>query len=1158
MDVTQRQTGFLVADGLGTPSGTAWLVGRNLAVTAAHVVGDQQSRSLYRRKWNLVLYGPNRNKQEIVVESVRPAWEIDAALLFLRGPLSMPLRRPIMRVLAEPSGNRWKAAGFPSGSVPGRRITLDGEVTDRDDSRPPSRTLQLLCFQEGNPELEKMGIDGMSGAAIVVNDAIVGIVTSLEKFAEGRILYGTPIEALANAFEEIDVILNPLKRSEDFENAPDVTKDAQFNTLEFYRYPDSSQLLDARSIIADHEYDSPLMLFVNFPADVPVLSVEIGKLVDDRDICWAKLGRILRQSNHKWKSAARSDQGLKALLLDALYRRGLEGKETVESWREFAAAHEGTRCTFVLYLDSESPLDLLEQLREDDKRDKDESLAESIAEFTLWAREEGHLVVTVLPRVAMLSRHFEAAATKYKSCWHIRAFEEHFDATATIEMPLEEMRSVLGLTSATLQVKVKEHLERGGGSFRSSMESLIAELVRDGYWEPAYRLELIQEAEKKGKNNYVVGADMFFRSDGSSSGDAVGFVPDVREIPTALDGVWALTGFPSSGKSNSLRAIRGHWASCRFGAAKPWLPLELSLVEHATLHESIAGASAGNRLAHDFYSQLKSDRELKWTASSSWLVLADIPEDFTREAWEALQEQIAVVSGGAIVTSSDYYSLPFAATREIRLRSLEHRVIKELEASFEKKKRIELMYESVSLPISRCLRSPFFLSLILALDIEADDLSGLTAYSLMNIWALSRIGGGLYGHTELNRAAEVLGQRALGTASANRLMPNDLARWKKMGFVEGEVDRIYFPHSLIRVYFGVCFLLREATSNLQAATAQLSAFPANLSASAESMFFAGLNTEQRVRLAKLGIMDSRKICQLLGELPHLSREETQLAKELSDVLSRSIGSRQSGAMNRGAWQECLADARAMGRFDQRISLPHGKSNLVPIAAANVLLSRYLVTNLEFERFVQDGGYSNARWWQRSAFEWLRARSIRFPEYWLDEDFREPNLPVVGVSLHEARAYCQWLNQDNGSKLRHTLVQPRTWVAALHLSNEPLSKILEEINSGSVSIDDKAWEAIVEQWRDQLREVGPYAIGTWPSSSSGFYDLWGNIWEWCDLSQFEGETRRGDGAKSIVVGGPAGRHYQEFATLFGTGLAPEQRLQNVGFRVAAHAITEESC
>ncbi|MCX2980479.1 ergothioneine biosynthesis protein EgtB [Halieaceae bacterium IMCC14734] len=96
-------------------------------------------------------------------------------------------------------------------------------------------------------------------------------------------------------------------------------------------------------------------------------------------------------------------------------------------------------------------------------------------------------------------------------------------------------------------------------------------------------------------------------------------------------------------------------------------------------------------------------------------------------------------------------------------------------------------------------------------------------------------------------------------------------------------------------------------------------------------------------------------------------------------------------------------------------LPRHQSYLQPYE----LCSR-LVTNAEYQEFVDAGGYQNAELWLADGWSTLQTEKWRAPLYWLERDGqaleyslyglkqRLPENPVCHVSGYEAEAYARWI------------------------------------------------------------------------------------------------------------------------------------------------------
>ena len=94
--------------------------------------------------------------------------------------------------------------------------------------------------------------------------------------------------------------------------------------------------------------------------------------------------------------------------------------------------------------------------------------------------------------------------------------------------------------------------------------------------------------------------------------------------------------------------------------------------------------------------------------------------------------------------------------------------------------------------------------------------------------------------------------------------------------------------------------------------------------------------------------------------------------------------------------------------------PRHNALLQPFRMAN-----RLVTNADFQDFIDDGGYQTAEFWLAQGWSLLQDEKWQAPLYWLERDGqsleyrldgllpRQADLPVVHVSGHEAFAYATW-------------------------------------------------------------------------------------------------------------------------------------------------------
>ena len=97
--------------------------------------------------------------------------------------------------------------------------------------------------------------------------------------------------------------------------------------------------------------------------------------------------------------------------------------------------------------------------------------------------------------------------------------------------------------------------------------------------------------------------------------------------------------------------------------------------------------------------------------------------------------------------------------------------------------------------------------------------------------------------------------------------------------------------------------------------------------------------------------------------------------------------------------------------------PRHKSYLSPYRIATSLVS-----NAEYQEFIEDGGYNNALLWLSEGWDFVQQGQVQAPLYWSrqDDQWYEYDLyglhpvssaqPVKHISFHEAYAYARWKQQ----------------------------------------------------------------------------------------------------------------------------------------------------
>jgi formylglycine-generating enzyme required for sulfatase activity len=195
----------------------------------------------------------------------------------------------------------------------------------------------------------------------------------------------------------------------------------------------------------------------------------------------------------------------------------------------------------------------------------------------------------------------------------------------------------------------------------------------------------------------------------------------------------------------------------------------------------------------------------------------------------------------------------------------------------------------------------------------------------------------------------------------------------------------------------------------------------------------------------------------------------------------------------------------------------------PVDLPAYSVSKYPVTNAQYAAFVQDGGYSESRYWTGAGWRWKGDRAgpeTRRGVYDL------PNHPVVNVSWYEAVAFCRWLTE----RLREAGV--------LGVDEEVRLPTEAEWEKAARGSDGRIypWGNEADPNRTNCNDTGidtTSAVGCFPGGASpyGVADLSGNVWEWCgtkrrrSYNEVADESLAGDAPR--VLRGGAFHFYQGY-------------------------------
>jgi formylglycine-generating enzyme required for sulfatase activity len=158
-----------------------------------------------------------------------------------------------------------------------------------------------------------------------------------------------------------------------------------------------------------------------------------------------------------------------------------------------------------------------------------------------------------------------------------------------------------------------------------------------------------------------------------------------------------------------------------------------------------------------------------------------------------------------------------------------------------------------------------------------------------------------------------------------------------------------------------------------------------------------------------------------------------------------------------------------------------------------------VTNREFRRFMDEGGYGQDKpWWSEAALKEISQYYNRWqtaPRYWDDNRFNHATQPVVGVSWYEAVAYCAWMTgklQAAGQAVEARLPTLEEWRHAAGSAVYPWGPAFDPARANSE-----------ESGLGQTTPVDMYPDGA-TTGSDKIWDMAGNVWEWTNTD--DGDKR----------------------------------------------------
>jgi len=195
------------------------------------------------------------------------------------------------------------------------------------------------------------------------------------------------------------------------------------------------------------------------------------------------------------------------------------------------------------------------------------------------------------------------------------------------------------------------------------------------------------------------------------------------------------------------------------------------------------------------------------------------------------------------------------------------------------------------------------------------------------------------------------------------------------------------------------------------------------------------------------------------------------------------------------------------------------------------ISRYPITNLQYQAFIDDGGYEDERCW----------RGLNKPRP-IESEWLQLNRPRTDVDWYEAFAFCYWLSLRLGYEISLPIEQQ--WEKAARGVDGRVFPWGSEYVNGYANINEKTNGG---GYLNQSCAVGLYPQG---NSPYGVADMSGNVDEWCiDYYDFSKDSEvKGNDMFRVIRGGSWIGNIRNATLSHRIGIEIEERHNPLGFRL----------
>ncbi|MBK8025012.1 MAG: SUMF1/EgtB/PvdO family nonheme iron enzyme [Chloroflexi bacterium] len=245
-----------------------------------------------------------------------------------------------------------------------------------------------------------------------------------------------------------------------------------------------------------------------------------------------------------------------------------------------------------------------------------------------------------------------------------------------------------------------------------------------------------------------------------------------------------------------------------------------------------------------------------------------------------------------------------------------------------------------------------------------------------------------------------------------------------------------------------------------------------------------------------------------------------------------------------AWIEIPGGSGTLKTSDRNVTLA--------IPTERYRIAKYPVTNAQYAKFIEAGGYTTERWWTAAGWTVRQQEKWTEPRYWRGSDFNGAQQPVVGVSWYESMAFCLWLSETTGERIM--LPTEAQWQYAAQDQDGrdyPWGNNWDGTRCNN-QVDGTRWFLRSKPPGHGERTTAVTAYEGRGDSPFGVVDMAGNVWEWC---RTQADTLSNDENGTDVRFLRGGSWYfvltDDFRCADRDGGDPVSGLSNRGFRLVLY-------